>query len=343
MWRRAARERTIGEPGPPGADPPDEVVQIAFIRRLLGRQRPDASVEASVDDAPEKRVPVKHVPVERVPVESPPVDPKHRTPPGAAAVTCPNCGVALDPPPQRTRLCPRCRHRIVVRRADDRTIYLTEAAVEVFESERQREIDEQTWTRQRREWLDLARSAGAPLERRRRLAAATLSAPVVASSRALYLTAAERAVRAARRDKRWDDLARIRRRQAAALFEEAGGSAPPSDEIVALHQDAARATLRALAAVSRSAELVGASCCPACRADDERIFKIADELRTPRLPHPGCPRGLCPCDWWPALRVTTVKPRRRRAVSAPAIARADAVAEPAPPAAPGDDASGDQA
>lgn len=282
---------------------------------------------------------------------------KRQALPAIPLATCPNCGVPLDPPPQRTRLCPRCRRRIVVRRAEDRTIYLTEAAVEVFESERQREIDEQTWKRQRHDWLDLARSAGAPIERRRRLAAATLTAAVVASSRALYLAAAERAVRAARRDKRWDDLARIRRRQAAALFEEAGGSAPPSAEIVALHQDAVRATLRALAAVSRSAELVGASCCPACRADDERTFKIADELRVPRLPHPGCPRGLCACDWWPSLRVTAVKPRRRRAVTTTAAARVDAARESiggsttgadrdAPPTAdrptPGEDVGGDQ-
>lgn len=302
-------DRTIGDPWIPGPGAHEtEALEIAFFRRLLGIQRPDADVEAKVEVAP---------------VEAAPPEPTVVT-----LGSCPYCGLTLDPPPQRTRLCPRCRRRIVVRRSEDRTIYLTEAAVEVFESVRHREIDEQTWTRQRREWLGLARSAGASAERRRRLAAAPLNAATVASCRTLYLGAADRAVRAARRDKRWDDLARIRRRQAAALFEEAGGSAPPSDEVVALHQDAVRATLRALAAVSRDAELVGASCCPACRADDERIFRIADELRTPRLPHAECPRGLCGCDWWPALRKPALKSRRRRASTSAASHRGGAT-EPA--------------
>lgn len=288
-----------------------EVVQIAFLRWLLGLDRSGESVE--------------------VPVEVAPPPPQPPAPVPATRVACPNCGVVLDPPPDHTRLCPRCRRRIVVRHSEGRAIYLTEAAVEVFEAERRREIEEQTWTRERRRWLHLARLAGAPADHRRRLAAAPLTAAAVQSSRTLYLVAAERAVRAARRDKRWDDVAQIRRRQAAALFEDAGGNPPPADEIVALHREGVAATLRALAAVSREAELVGASCCPACRADNERIFRIADELRTPRLPHAGCPRGLCTCDWWPALRKPATKRRRRRAsTSSPAAAAAGAEAAPPP-------------
>ena len=232
-------------------------------------------------------------------------------------VACPNCGGMLDPPPDRSRLCPNCRHRIVVRHSDGHAIYLTEAAVKVFEAERQLEIERQTWTLERRRWLHLARAAGAPVELRRRAAVAPLSSEAVRSSRDLYLEAAESAVRAARRAKRWDEVARIRRRQAAALFEEAGGSAPPTDEIVALYREGLAATLRALATVSREAELVGASCCQACRMDNDRIFRIADELRTPRLPHAGCPRGLCACDWWPAVHDPATKRRRRRRSTAP--------------------------
>ncbi|HEY5496163.1 MAG TPA: hypothetical protein VIK16_05845 [Candidatus Limnocylindrales bacterium] len=287
------------------------MVQIAFLRRLLGLDRSDESDEIPMDLAP-----------------PPPPSPE---PAPVTRVACPNCGVALDPPPEHTRLCPRCRRRIVVRHSEGRAIYLTETAVEVFESERQREIDEQTWTRERRHWLHLAQLAGTPADRRRRVAAAPLTAAAVESSRTLYLVAADRAVRAARRAKRWDEVAQIRRRQAAALFKEAGGNPPPADEIVALHREGVAATLRALAAVSREAELVGASCCRACRADDERIFRIADELRTPRLPHAGCTRGLCTCDWWPALRKPATKRRRRRASTAtPAAAAAgpDAAADP---------------
>ena len=122
-----------------------------------------------------------------------------------------------------------------MRHLDGRTIYLTEAAVEIFEAERDLEIERQAWSRERHRWLHLARVAGAPAELRRRAAVAPLSIAAVRSSRDLYLDAAESAVRAARRAKRWDEVARIRRRQAAALFEEAGGSVPPPDDIVALH------------------------------------------------------------------------------------------------------------
>jgi hypothetical protein len=196
-------------------------------------------------------------------------------------------------------------------------IYLTEAAVEIFEAERQHEIDQQRWARERGTWLQLAQRVGAPADRRQRLAAAALTAASVKTSRTLYLVAAERAVRAARRDKRWAEVAQIRRRQAAALHEELGGRLPPSDEIVALYREGVTATLRKLAQVSRDAELVGAACCQACRADNERIFRIAAELRTPRLPHAGCPRGLCTCDWWPALTSAPKKARRRRAPASP--------------------------
>ena len=262
-------------------------------------------------------------PVELAPSEP---DPEPAVPTPVVQVACPNCGVILDPPPSSTRLCPRCRRRIVVRHSDGRAIYLTEAAVEVFEAERRRVVDEQTWTRQRRNWLQLARLVGAPSDRRQKLAAAPLSASTVAAAQALYLTTAERAARTARRDKAWEDVARIRQRQAAALFEDAGSPLPPPDEILDLYREGVAATLRGLSNVAREAELVGASCCPACRADNERIFRISDELKVARLPHPDCPRGLCACDWWPAVK----KPPKKRPRRA---APASVAAQPAPDAA----------
>ena len=269
------------------------MVRIGFLRWLLGRDSPDDRLDPVVEPPPP------------APAPEPPA-------PAIVRVACPNCGVILDPPPERTRLCPRCRRRIVVRHAEGRAIYLTEASVEVFESERALEQERETWTRDRRKWLDLARLVGAPADRRQRLEGAPLTAATVQQSRSLYVAAAERAVRAARRTKHWDDVARIRQRQAAALYAEAGGSGPPSDEVIALHRDGLAATLRALQPVAREAELVGAGCCAACRADEDRVFRIVDELRNPRLPHPGCPRGLCPCDWWPAIPNPAAKRRRRR-------------------------------
>jgi hypothetical protein len=274
------------------------VVPIGFFRKLLGIDRTD-------DDQVDPRL------VWRPEPPPPPVVPPEPAP--AAVVSCPNCGIVLDPPPKSTRLCPRCRHRIVVRRVEGRTIYLTEAAVEVFEAERQRGALEQTWSRQRRDWLLHGRQVGVPAERRQRIEDAPLTAASVQAARTLYMTHVERAARIARRDKHWEEVARLRRRQAAALYDEAGATPPPSDEVLGLYREGMAATLRELAAVAKGVELVGATCCAACRADNERTFKIADELRTPRLPHPECPRGLCACDWWPAVHVPPPKRRRRTA------------------------------
>ena len=267
---------------------------IDFLRRLLGIGPSDEA-----DDT------LAVVDTGGAPAVAPPTPVAPR--PTAA---CPSCAFLLDPPPTRNRLCPRCRQPIVVRRKEGRLVLLTEAAVAVFEAERQREVDERTWTADRARWLALAKNVKAPVARRTKLAQAPLSAAVVAASRDLYLSTAEHAVRNARRDKKWGDIGTIRRAQAAALYQEAGSPVPPPDEVVALHREGMGAVLRSLSAVARNAEVVGAECCKACRADDGTIVRIATELREPRLPHAGCPRGICACDWWVA--VVERKPSRRR-------------------------------
>ena len=205
---------------------------------------------------------------------------------------------------------------------------LTEEAVEVFESERDRETDERTWTSERRGWLVLAKGVSAPANRVARLGAVPPSEAVVTASKDLYLAAAERAVRTARRDKRWGEVARIRRAQAAALYRASGSAIPPSDEIVALHRAWSEATLRSFVGIGEQVEVVAAGCCAICGRDNGRAFTIAAELRAERLPHAGCPKGLCPCDWWP---LPGPKPRVRR-VRRRAAAR-DPVAPAADPAA----------
>ena len=156
---------------------------------------------------------------------------------------------------------------------------------------------------------------------------APLSAEGVRAARTLYLSAVEREVRTARGSRRWSDVATLRREQAAALFEEAGSPVPPPEDILRLHQEGATAALRAMADIARLADLVGAGCCAACRADDGRTFRIADEIRVPRLPHQGCPRGLCGCDWW----ISTEAPKRRRATAKRESDLATAATAPAAP------------
>ncbi len=73
-----------------------------------------------------------------------------------------------------------------------------------------------------------------------------------------------------------------------------------------MHREAAAAELRGIGKMARDAELVGSTCCSICSADDGRTYKIVTELRTPRLPHDGCPKGLCHCRWEFALRDATM-------------------------------------
>lgn len=233
-----------------------------------------------------------------------------------APAACPYCAVLLDPPPVRARLCPRCRRRIVVRRIDGRLVLFTEEAVAVYEAEREREAKERTWNSERRIWLGLAKGVSAPENRVARLVAAPTSEAVVVASKDLYLAAAERAVRTARRDKRWDKVASIRREQAAALYRASGSAIPPPDEVVALHRAWSEAALRSHGGFGRQVELVAAGCCAICARDNGRTFRISAELRGQRLPHAGCPKGLCQCDWWPLPDSKGRGPRVRRRTSA---------------------------
>ena len=217
--------------------------------------------------------------------------------PLAVIASCPYCALLLEPPPEADRRCVRCRQRIIVKRVEGRAVYLTEAAVLVFEAERRRIASTGRWTRDRERWLKLAASVGAPAGRIARLERAVLSDALVADARALYETTVERLVRTARRDHHWDDAARLRRDEALALYRIARSPVPPPDDVAALHREGALATLHGLGEIAREAELIGAGCCDSCRADDGRHFRISRELREPRLPHPGCPKGLCRCRW----------------------------------------------
>jgi hypothetical protein len=233
-----------------------------------------------------------------------------------APAACPYCGALLDPAPERERLCPRCRRRILVRRVDGRRVLLTQEALGVFESERDRETKERTWTSERRRWLALAKGVSAPVNRVARLLAAPPSEAVVVASKDLYLAAAERAVRTARRDKRWDSVASIRREQAAALYRASGSAIPPPDAVVTLHRAWSAAALRSFVGFAGQVELVATGCCAVCERDNGRAFRIAAELRAQRLPHEGCPKGLCPCDWWP-LPDSKARGRRVRRRASP--------------------------
>jgi hypothetical protein len=277
-------------------------MSMGFLRRLLGGGQPDTRAESQLEVADVATSDSQVVMTSEPPATA--AGPARR--PTAA---CPYCAVLLDPAPERGRLCPRCRRPIVVRRVDGRRVLLTKEALDVFEGERDRESRERIWADERRRWLALAKGVSAPDNRVTHLGSMPPSEAVVAASKDLYLAAAERAVRAARRDKKWDVVAGIRRAQVAALYRAAGSPIPAPDEFVALHREWSVATLRSLVGFGDRVELVAAGCCAICGRDNDGVFRIAAELRTPRLPHEACPKGLCPCDWSP---LPDAKPRARR-------------------------------
>jgi hypothetical protein len=238
-------------------------------------------------------------------------------PGGPLSPTCPYCAIALEHAPTRDRLCPSCRLPIVVRRVDGRIVLLTAEAVALVDEHLRREADDQRWTAERAQWLTRAVRVKAAADELARLSAATLTESVVDRSRALYFESAERAVRTARRKGEWSVVARIRRDEAAALYAEAGHPVPPPEDVIVLHREGMLAELRSIATTTEFAELVSAGCCPACRTgDDGKSVKITAELRTPRLPHEGCPKGICGCEWWIATAAPR-KPRRRRTTRLP--------------------------
>jgi hypothetical protein len=207
-----------------------------------------------------------------------------------------------------------------------RRILLTREAVGVFESEREREANERSWTGERRRWLSLARSVAAPERRAARLEAQPPSEAAVDHARELYFASVDKAARRARRARRWTELARMKRDLAAARFRLAGSPVPVPEEILLLHREWSEAALKAAAVIGVDAELVSGGCCAVCSKDDGKAFRIKTELRTPRLPHPGCPKGLCACDWYPLPDSKTPGRGRRKVVRAPASSEAPSVA-----------------
>ena len=193
---------------------------------------------------------------------------------------------------------------------------LTAASAPLVDEHLRREADERRWTVERADWLARAVRVHAPADEIERLSEAGLSASVVDRSRSLYLDNADRMVRAARRRTDWGVVARVRRDEAAALYAEAGHPVPPPDRVVELHREGLLAELRSIALTTQFAELVSARCCRACRVGDGTAVRISAELKTPRLPHEGCPKGICGCEWFIATAPPR-KPRRRRSTTAP--------------------------
>ena len=294
--RRAPSRQTAGATSAPDIAP-------AAVRPGLPETPVDPAPAAAVARAPRRTTPAAGkatIPARNRPR---PAARRPRTPPVLAA--CPSCALLLDPPPAASRRCARCRARIVVKRVTTGVLFLTEAAAAAFEEARLQAAESGRHARVRDRWLALAMGVAASPGPVARLASAPASAASAAAARGLYASAANRAYAAARRERRWSDAAAVRRTQATALHRADGASDSPGPDVLAAYRDAVAADLRAIAETVRDAAMVGADCCDACRADAGLVARATVELRATRLPHAGCPSGLCRCRW------TAVRPARR--------------------------------
>lgn len=200
------------------AGDPTDAVDAGSEAEASGAEQPSADAPAQLAEPAAQPEP-----------PAPDPSPSVTTPPVATVVAqayCPYCATLLAPPPASDRPCTECKQLIVVRHIDDRTVWLMEAALPVFEAERRRIADEERWTAQRAYWLDLAVAAGAP---KARVAKAAEEAPTearVGAARSLYLAAVDRSFEGAAKDDRWADAARLRFDEALVLFDFAGAPIP---------------------------------------------------------------------------------------------------------------------
>jgi hypothetical protein len=272
-----------------------------------------------------KPTPAKPAGTKRATAATAPTRRRRKAPTTELPAACPTCGRLLEEIPSAARRCVNCRQRIVPKRIDGRVVLLAEAVLPLFEAERRRLVDGGRLARECGQWLRLAALVGAPadvLEARARAVAARPTREAVTAARALYASTVDRACRAARRSKDWRTAADLRFRQARAYHRAAGAPVPPEPAVVALHREATDATLRAIAEISREAQLAGGVCCEACSAQSGLVVRIVTERKASSLPHADCPMGLCGCRW-------EVPERRRAAVTQLARRRAQA-ASPAP-------------
>ena len=218
---------------------------------------------------------------------------------GEPMASCPYCATVLQPAPETDDHCPRCRQPMIVRYVGTRRAILAAAVLPFFEAER---LNEERRARERDRWLELARESGTDDDQLPNLAGESISEADVVVARAAYLSSVDGAFRLAQDDRRWDVAARIRYEQVAVLSRMADAPGAPSDELIGLHREGMAADLQAIGEVARDAEVRGESCCDACRVDDRRVVRVAEELASPTLPHAGCPEGLCRCRWFLTAR-----------------------------------------
>ena len=204
---------------------------------------------------------------------------------------CPYCGLRIDPAPARSRRCPHCKERIVVRtrRSDGAKLLLTEAAAAEFDQDRRLEAE-------RNEAIRRSANIGVTREHFAKAERDLARKFGFAQPRDVFwMLANEAAVRAMKRGE-WHALSMIYWEQARQLYEE---GKPHLD----LARQASKASLQVFVqgGYVRNVEIV-CNCCAQCQRDAGRKMALADAVRELPIPHETCDNdGWCICLWVPII------------------------------------------
>lgn len=232
---------------------------MSFVSRLFGGKRKEASVA--------------------------------QFPQPSTLAACPSCGTILETPPKRSRKCPACKERIVVRtrRSDRIKLFLTEAQGKQFDEQREREAA-------RNDAIRRSESVGATAEDFNSTEKELTEKWGFAPPRDVFWAVAGKAAIHAMEKRDWHQLSMVYFTQALLLNEE-------GKPHLQLAREASKASLQRYAedGYTRSVQVM-AGCCQRCDRDEGRQFTTAEALEKLPIPHEGCENdGWCRCMWNAAI------------------------------------------
>lgn len=237
---------------------------MGFLQRILGTRGERAT------NAPEK-TPADHRAEE----------------PQEKLAACPHCGVILEPPPPRTRKCPSCRSKIVVRtrRSDSAKLYLTESDAKIFDAERKADAFRNKAIRA----ADLIGMDKTAFERTEKELLA--KSPGYGPSD-VFWTLANKLLGRQMRPLDWGGLSNTYFHMALWLY----GTGRPYAHLK-VEAEKARAQSYARRGL-QELEVMGGGC-PNCDQFKGRVYPIEQAVNEWPVPSEDCTNGWCLCMWIP--------------------------------------------
>lgn len=205
---------------------------------------------------------------------------------------CPNCGVILEKTPTRTRKCPDCGEKIVIRtdRKTKEKFLLTEAQADQFDAQRAVEVA-------RNKTIRHAEAIGLSEDDFRHAEAGLASDwGFDPSPGDVFWRLANQQTQVAMVSADWHQLSMIYLTMGLHLHDEG------RDHTRLRHQsnDAKVRDYQATNTeygIGHGVQALANACCDACRKLDGRVFSFEEALSSSPLPPDDCTRDWCNCGW----------------------------------------------